>query len=97
MHEIIEKTFELIDELENSEMIKKLVESKKKILEDRSLLKEISKMKNLNDNELIVSRKKLFQNEYYRTYLSCYNELNFFVRDFNIRMREIISPKECIK
>lgn len=97
MHEVIEKTFELIDALENSEMIKKLVESKEKILEDRSLLQEIVEMKNLNDNELIVRRKKLFQNEYYRTYLSCYNELNFFVRDFNVRMRKMLSQKGCIK
>lgn len=97
MHEIILKTYELIDALENSEMIQDLVESKKKILEDQILVKEIEEMKILSDNELIIRRKKLFQNDDYKKYMKCYNELNFFVRDFNVRMRSILGQKRCHK
>ena len=61
MHKIMEKTFELIDAMDESEMIKKLEESKRKVLEN----KEIQELLKVGNNtsieyEQLEIKKKLY-------------------------------------
>ena len=75
MHKIMEKTFELIDVLDDSEMIKELEKYKRQVLEN----KEIQKLLKVGNNtsieyEQLEIKKKLYEYPEYRGYMNCYDE-----------------------
>ena len=58
MNEIIENTFIFIDNLEKSDLIKKLTECKEILLKDNKVLNLINEYNNLEDTNILLNLKK---------------------------------------
>ena len=97
MSEIIEKTYKLLDALDNSEVIKKLTKHKEKILQDEAVLSLVKKFNNEEDqNTKIEIKKKLYENDNYKKYMEAYNELSYIILKINKKYAEYTNTKECI-
>ena len=95
MNNIIKKTYELIDTLDNSDNIKKLSYYKDKVINDKYILDLINKYNNCNNNEeKITIKKELYNNINYKKYIENYNELNYIIMDINNRIKKITNTKE---
>ncbi len=96
MSEIIEKTYKLIDTLDNSEVIKKLTKYKNIIEQDEEVLSLVKKFNNeeLNPEEKIKLKKKLYSNIDYKNYIDAYNELFYIVLKINKKYAEYTNTKE---
>ncbi len=93
---IIEKTYELLDVLDNSKLIKTLTISKEKILKDNkllSLIKEYQKEENI-DKKIII-KQELYNNKIYKDYIDSYNELSYIVLKINNKYKEYTNNKTC--
>ena len=95
MSEIIEKTYQLLDALDNSEVIKKLTEYKEKLQQDEEVLSLVKKINNEDNPEIKIKlRKKLYSNSDYQKYMESYNELNLIVMKINKKFMEYTNTKE---
>ena len=95
MSEIIEKTYKLLDALDNSEVIKKLTQYKEKLQNDVEVLSLVKKINNEDNPEIKISlRKKLYSNSDYQKYMESYNELNLIVMKINKKFMEYTNTKE---
>ena len=95
MNNIIKKTYELIDTLDNSNLIKELSYYKDKIINDKYILNLINKYNNSNNNEeKITMKKELYNNINYKKYMDNYNKLNYIIMDINNRIKKITNTKE---
>lgn len=98
MHEIIKATYELIDELEKSDLINKLTLYKDKVKSNSKLCDLLKKGKESDDQYLILDiRKKLYKNMDYQSYVHYYNELFYIVMDINKRYQKLLSSRSCNK
>lgn len=96
MHKIIEKTYELIDTLDESNLMKELTKYKSKVLSNQFLLKEINKAKNSNDEyEIRLIRQNLLKNRNYNKYIKNLNELNFLILKINNKFNSYFSNRRC--
>ena len=99
MHKIMEKTFELIDMLDDSEMIKELEKYKRQVLEN----KEIQELLKVGNNtsieyEQLEIKKKLYEYPEYRGYMKYYDELMFLVMEINSYFKKITnSGRRCVR
>lgn len=97
MHKVIEKTFELIDVIDDSEMIKSLEKYKKQVLEN----KEIQELLKVGNNtsieyEQLEIKKKLYEFPEYKGYMKYYDELMFLVMKLNHRFHDFTkSGRRC--
>ena len=97
MSEIIEKTYKLLDTLDNSEVIKKLTQYKEKISQDEVVLSLVKKINNEDNPEIKVKLKKqLYKNNDYKNYIDAYNELFYIVLKINKKFAEYTNTKECV-
>ena len=95
MNNIIKKTYDLIDTLDNSLLIKELSYYKDKIINDKYILDLINKYNNSNNNEeKITIKKELYNNINYKKYMENYNKLNYIIMEINIRIKKITNTKE---
>ena len=95
MNNIIKKTYDLIDTLDNSDLIKELSYYKDKVLNDKYILNLINKYNNSNNNEeKITLKKELYNNINYKKYMENYNKLNYIIMDINNRIKKITNTKE---
>lgn len=96
--EIMNKTYELIDVLDNSSLIKDLVFYKERIMENKKLCSLIA-VGNKEDNEYYFRqiKKELYEYEEYREYMRLYNELNYIVMDINSRYKSLFNERVCGK
>lgn len=95
MNNIIKKTYELIDTLDNSSLIKELSYYKDKIINDKYILNLINEYNNSdNDEEKINIKKELYDNINYKKYMENYNKLNYIIMDINNRFKKITNTKE---
>lgn len=95
MSEIIEKTYKLLDVLDNSEVIKKLTKYKEKLQQDEEVLSLVKKINNEDNSEIkIALRKKLYSNSDYQKYMESYNELNLIIMKINKKFMEYTNTKE---
>ena len=95
MTEIITATYNLLDTLDNSLLIKNLTKYKQKILKNKELLSLISDIKEEpNKTILIEKRKKIYQNNDYNMYMKYYNELSFLILKINKKYAEYTKVKE---
>ena len=93
--DIIEKTYEFLDTLDNSDLIKNLTKYKNKLLNNPSLLKEISNLKKETNNEIIIEkRKQIYSNEDYKNYMKYYNELHLIIMQINKKFKEYTNTLE---
>lgn len=95
MNTIIEKTYKLIDTLDNSSLIKNLTKYKNKLLKNKELLEKINiTKKEKNPKKLIQLRTELYQNNDYKMYMKYYGELSFIVLKINKKYSEYTNTKE---
>ena len=95
MSEIIEKTYKLLDTLDNSEVIKKLTYYKEKLSQDEEVISLVKRINNEKDNlKKITLRKELYNNKSYKNYMDAYNELNLIVLKINKKFSEYTNTKE---
>ena len=92
---IIDKTYELLDTLDESDLIINLTIYKNKLLKNKVLLKEIVDLKKETDTDAIIKKRKaLFENNDYKMYMKYYNELSLIVLKINKKYKEYTSTKE---
>ena len=95
MNNIIKKTYDLIDTLDNSSIIKELSYYKDKIIDDKYILNLINKYNNsINNEEKINIKKELYNNINNKKYMENYNKLNYIIMDINNRIKKITNTKE---
>lgn len=98
MHEIIKATYELIDELEKSNLIKNLTIYKEKVKSNSELCNLIDKGKNCEDKYILIDiKRKLYQNDDYKNYIKYYNELFYIIMNINHRYQKLLNDKQCRK
>ena len=94
--DIMEKTYELIDVLDSSSLIKDLAYYKNKILSNRELCSLIDKGNKEKDEYVLMSIKRdLYKYLEYREYMRLYNELSFIVMDINSRYKALFNDRMC--
>ena len=95
MSEIIEKTYKLIDTLDESDLIKKLTYYKEKLSSNKEVLSLVKKINKENNNEIKISlKKKLYNIDDYKNYMKYYNELYYIILKINKKYSEYTNTKE---
>jgi len=96
MHEIMKATYELIDELEKSDLIKELTFYKDKVLNNKELCDLIDKGNSSDDKYLVMDiKRRLYKNSDYKNYINSYNQLFYIVMSINNRFKKILNDKNC--
>lgn len=96
MNEIMEKTYDLIDELDASDIIKNITFYKTKIMDNDDIRELINKGNNTSDDYVIMDiKKRLYKYDEYKNYMDNYNKLMYIVMDINNRLNKIINNKNC--
>ena len=96
MNEVMEKTYELIDYLDNSDVIKNIEIYKNKIENNLEIKNLIDKGNNTDDKYLLMDIKnRLYKNSDYREYISLYNEIMYMVMEINSRFMKITKVSGC--
>ena len=94
---IIEKTYELLDVLDNSELIKKLTLSKEKLLNNDKLLSLIKQYQEETSNEKkIMIKQELYNDKIYKDYIEAYNKLSLIILKINNKYKEYTNTQTCI-
>ncbi len=97
MNLIIENTFKFIDELDKSELMNNYRYYRNILLKDNYLLENISKSKDINSNEELISlRKEIYKNKDYKKYMELYTELTFLIKSINKKFKTLLGVKKCI-
>jgi len=95
MSEIITATYNFLDTLDNSTLIKKLTKYKNNILKNKQVLSLINNIKQeKNSNIIIQKRKKLYENNDYKMYMKYYNELSLIILKINKKYATYTKTKE---
>ena len=95
MSDIVLATYNFLDTLDSSNLIKKLTKYKNRLMNNKLLLDEIESLKKEVDNNIIIDkRKKLYKNNDYKMYMKYYNELLLIVLRINKKFREYTNTKE---
>ena len=96
MNEIMEKTYDLIDELDASDIIKSITFYKTKIMNNDDIRDLINKGNNTLDDYVIMDiKKRLYKYDEYKNYMDNYNKLMYIVMDINNRFNKLINNKNC--
>ena len=95
MSPIIEATYNLIDTLDKSNLIKELTKYKEKLMKNKALLKEIESIKQETNTDLIIKKRQaLYKNNDYKMYMKYYGELSFIILKINKKYAEYTNTKE---
>ena len=92
MNEIIEETYNLLDSLEKSPLLKGIKSLKESLIKDNSLLKDIELVRQLEDPKI---KKKLYENPNYLEYNKLINELNHKIIYINHNLKNLIKNGKC--
>ena len=96
MNEIMNKTYELIDVLDSSELIKDLELYKDRISSNKELSKLINEGNNTSDDYLLLDiKRRLYKNNDYKNYMDRYNELMYIVMNINSRYKSLLGKGSC--
>lgn len=96
MSDIIIKTYELLDAIESSNMIKKMTISKTRLLKNDNLLSLIKQYQNeKNIHEKIAIKKLILLDKDYQNYIESYNELALIVLKINNKYKEYTNTTNC--
>lgn len=97
MNDIIIKTYNFIDTLDNSTLIKELLDSKKKLLSNQEVITLVDKFNHEEDTTKLISIKsKLFEIEEYKKYLDNYNKLSNYILKISNQYKKYTSTRVCI-
>ena len=95
MSEVIEKTYKLLDTLDNSSLIKNLTKYKNRLLNNNEVLLKIKNTQKEKDNNKLISlRKELYNNNDYKMYMKYYQDLSFIVLKINKKYAEYTNTLE---
>lgn len=98
MNKIMECTYDLIDVLDNSDVIRDITMYKDRIMNNGEIRELIDKGNSCCDEYLLMDiKKKLYEYDDYKGYMDCYNKLMFLVMDINSRFNKLIDCKGCHK
>lgn len=96
--DIMNKTYELIDVLDNSKLFKDLSLYKERIMKNNTLRDLIDKCNHEEDKYILLSLKKdLYKYEEYVEYNRIYNEIMYIVMDINNRYKSLFNERMCNK
>ena len=94
MSEITFATYNVLDALDNSDIIKNLTKYKNKLLKNKELLSEINNTRKETDNNLLITkRKKIFENKDYQMYMKYYNQLSLIILKINKQYKKYTSTR----
>jgi len=94
--DIMNKTYELIDILENSSLFKDLALYKDRIMNNKELRDLIDRGNREEDEYVLLSIKKdLYKYDEYREYMRVYNEIMYIVMDINKRYKDLFNERKC--
>ena len=94
MEELMNKVDNLIVELDNTDLIKKIKESTEEIKNEKALLEDIRKYQATSDESI---KKRIIQNNKYRDYKHLETECNLLIMSINQKLKEIEPRKMCSK
>ena len=97
MDNVIEKTKNLIEVFEESDLIKNLDHYKKIVLDNQELLELINKYNTNDDYEKVSLKVKINSYKEYKEYMKYYNELFYYVMDINKRFKKYTDVRGCHK
>ena len=96
MDNVIEKTKELINALDSSDLISNLDYYKNRVINDKNILELVSKYNNSNDDyEKISLKKEIYKNNDYVNYMKYYNELFMYVIKINNMYKKFTNSRGC--
>lgn len=96
MDNVIEKTKNLIDVIDSSELIKNLDYYKNKVILNNEIMTLIDKYNNSNDDyEKISLKEKIYKHEDYNSYMKYYNELFYYVLKINNMFKKFTDDRGC--
>ncbi|MGN1028635.1 MAG: hypothetical protein ACI4P7_00925 [Bacilli bacterium] len=96
MNEIMRKTYELIDVLEDSDLIRDLEMYRTRIMDDEVLSTLIREGNSTEDEYVLLDiKRRLYQDKNYKGYMDKYNELMYLVMDINYRYRKLLGKGSC--
>lgn len=95
---MINKTYEILDDIDNSSFKKRLYEIKEAINKDneaKKLIKEFNNAKELYEKfhleeEFLKAKEKLLKNELIKEYINIQNSINLLALKINNRIKKII-------
>ena len=96
MNEIMKKTYELIDVLEDSEMIRDMGMYRDRIIRNEELSKMVYQGNHTDDEYVLLDlKRKLYRNKDYKGYMDQYNQLMHIVMDINYRYSKLLGKGRC--
>lgn len=96
MNEIMKKTYELIDVLEDSELVHDIEVYRSRIMEDKNLTDLIYEGNHTDDEYVLLDiKRRLYKNKDYQSYMDKYNELMYIVMDINYRYNKLLGKGRC--
>ncbi len=94
MSEITTATYNFLDALDNSDIIKELTKYKDRLLKNKNLLEAIKiTKKETNSDILITKRKIIYEDNDYRMYMKYYNELSLIILKINKQYKKYTSTR----
>ena len=94
--DIMNKTYELIDVLENSSLFRDLALYKDRIMNNKELRDLIDRGNREEDEYILLSIKKdLYKYDEYKEYMKLYNEIMYIVMDINKRYKDLFNERMC--
>ena len=92
----MECTYELIDVLDKSDIVKNITKYKERIMNNNEI-RELVRQGNNEKDEYVVRdiRQKLYTYDDYRGYMDNYNKLMDIVREINYRMKKLTDVRGC--
>jgi len=91
---LLEKTNELIEEIDNSDTVKELLKVKKSIYSDKELEKQLKEYRALETIDILL-KKRIISNPLVVKYHNLENELYFTVLNINNIFKKITDKKGC--
>jgi cell fate (sporulation/competence/biofilm development) regulator YlbF (YheA/YmcA/DUF963 family) len=97
--EVMDKIDNIINELDKTKTIQRMMDIKKEIDKNKEVKRLIeifkeAQIKN-NKNNLIESKKNLYNHPLIKEYIALSSELEYFIMYFNHKLAEIIGTKKC--
>lgn len=97
MNNIIIKTYNFIDILDNSLLIKELIDSKNKLLSNKEVLNLVDKFNHEEDlTKLVNIKSKLYEIEEYKKYMNNYNKLSSYILKISNQYKLYTNTRVCI-
>ena len=97
MNDIIIKTYNFIDILDNSPLVKELLQSKEKLLTNQEVINLVDKFNHEEDTtKLMDIKNKLLEIEEYKKYIDNYNKLSSYILKISNQYKKYTNTRVCI-